>query len=149
MTHHDLIQPNKNEMSNCLTLKNNIDELNRLSLWINDEVATVFKMPERTIFVMDLVLTEMVSNIIYYAFPTPCESNIDIKCNLSSDNIKIVIEDDGIAFNPLDTPDVTLPNTLEEANIGGLGIHVVKKYINVGSYEYKDNRNIFSMRLKI
>ena len=52
----------------------------------------------------------------------------DIGIDMGCDNglLKIVITDNGIPFNPLETrePDITLP--LEERPIGGLGIFLVK-----------------------
>jgi anti-sigma regulatory factor (Ser/Thr protein kinase) len=147
---HDIsYQTGKHDMLCYLTLKNKVDELNKLTAWINNDIPAVFEISESTVFKMDLVLTELIGNIINYAYPTPCESEIKIKCYHLQDNIEINIEDAGIPFNPLEIPDVVLPQTLAEANIGGLGIHLVRRYIYEGNYQRKNNKNIFSMRLKI
>lgn len=145
---YDLPQPGANGMLCYLTLKNEVDELNKLSIWINDDIAALFKISESTLFKIDLVLSELIANIISYAYPNKCESEIAIKCHYFYDNIKIDIEDSGIPFNPLITPDIVLPQSLEEADIGGLGIHLIRHYIDDGSYQRKDDKNIFSMRLK-
>jgi anti-sigma regulatory factor (Ser/Thr protein kinase) len=148
-TDYDLFNTKEHEMLCHLTLKNNVDELNTLSAWVNDNIATLFKIPEKTTFKIDLVLTELISNIISYAYPIECDSKIEIKCRYWQDNIEIEIEDSGSPFNPLAAPDLVLPKTLADADIGGLGIHLVRHYIDEGNYQRKNNKNIFSMRLKI
>jgi anti-sigma regulatory factor (Ser/Thr protein kinase) len=147
-THNHLPHAKERKMLRYLTLKNKVDELNTLSVWINDDIATLFKISEKTVFKIDLILTELIANIISYAYPTQCESKIEIKCHYYQDNIEIEIEDSGIPFNPLAAPDVVLPKTLAEADIGGLGIHLVRHYIDEGNYQRKNDKNIFSMRLK-
>ena len=138
-----------NKMFCRLILKNTSDELNKLSAWVNDDIAALFKISESTVFKIDLVLTELVANIISYAYPNHIESEIEIRCHFLQDSISIDIADSGIPFNPLTIPDVVLPKTLAEANVGGLGMHLVRHYIEVGSYQRKDDKNIFTAKLKI
>lgn len=49
--------------------------------------------------------------------------------------------DRGVPFNPLEKekPDLTLG--VQERNVGGLGIHLVKQCMDQISYEYKDGKN--------
>jgi serine/threonine-protein kinase RsbW len=89
------------------------------------------------------------SNIINYAFPDQRESEINIKCHYSYNIIKIDVEDNGIPFNPLALPDVVLPKNLAEAHIGGLGIFIIRQYADESSYQRKNNKNIFTIILKI
>ena len=49
--------------------------------------------------------------------------------------------DDGVEFNPLSTNSPKLPENIDEAKIGGLGIHLVKNLVDEMYYEYKDNEN--------
>ena len=72
-----------------LTLKNKSDELNKLNLWINNDIATLFKLSENVVFKIDLTLTELIANIISYGYPNQCESEINIKCQCLNDIIKI------------------------------------------------------------
>ena len=59
---------------------------------------------------------------------------------------EISFEDNGMPFDPLAKadPDVTL--SVEDRPIGGLGIFMVKKSMDDVHYEYKDGKNIFTMR---
>ena len=58
-------------------------------------------------------------------------------------------EDSGKKFDPLakEDPDISLP--VEERQIGGLGIFMVKKSMDKVMYEYKDNKNILTIIKKI
>ncbi|MCX7066927.1 MAG: ATP-binding protein [Methylococcales bacterium] len=132
-----------------LTLKNKSDELNKLNLWINNDIATLFKLSENVVFKIDLTLTELIANIISYGYPNQCESEINIKCQCLNDIIKIEVDDTGIPFNPLEILDIILPKSLEEADIGGLGIFMIRKYIDESSYQRENNKNIFTMQFKI
>ena len=132
-----------------LTLKNKSDELNKLNVWINNNITTLFKLSENVVFKIDLTLTELIANIISYGYPNQCESEVNIKCQCLNGIVKIEVEDTGIPFNPLEMPDIILPKSLEEANIGGLGIFMIRKYIDEGSYQRKNNKNIFTMQFKI
>ena len=52
-------------------------------------------------------------------------------------------------YNPLekDDPDVTL--SVEDREIGGLGIFMVKKSMDDMYYEYKDGKNILTLMKKL
>ncbi len=60
----------------------------------------------------------------------------------------ITFIDNGIPYDPLAKvdPDVTL--SLEERDVGGLGIYLVKKTMDDILYEYKDGQNILRIKKK-
>ena len=60
-----------------------------------------------------------------------------------------MFEDSGKKFDPLakEDPDISLP--VEERQIGGLGIFMVKKSMDKVTYEYKDGKNILTIVKKI
>jgi len=64
-------------------------------------------------------------------------------------SVVITFIDQGVPYDPLAKadPDVTL--SVEEREIGGLGIYIVKKNMNEITYEYKDGRNILKIRKEL
>jgi anti-sigma regulatory factor (Ser/Thr protein kinase) len=54
----------------------------------------------------------------------------------------VTISDDGIPFDPLSAamPNMELP--LEEREIAGLGIHLVRNLVHSAQYRRQDGRNI-------
>ena len=57
----------------------------------------------------------------------------------------VTITDDGIPFDPFSvkTPDTDL--SIDEREIGGLGIHLVRNMMDKVSYQRKDNKNIVNL----
>ena len=59
------------------------------------------------------------------------------------------LSDEGIPFDPLKKPDPDITLSLEERQIGGLGIFIVKKTMDSVSYAYENGKNILTMIKKI
>ena len=55
----------------------------------------------------------------------------------------------GTPFDPLAKPDPDILLSGEERGIGGLGILMVKKSIDEPSYEYKDEKNILTIKKEL
>ena len=98
-------------------------------------------------FAIDLVTEELITNIINYAFQNDAEQIISIDLLTQEQKVTIIFQDDGVPFNPFEDYDIQLPKSLDDAGLGGLGIHLVKSYAQ--SYEYKrqGNQNIVSVTL--
>ena len=57
--------------------------------------------------------------------------------------------DQGVPFDPLKKPDPDITLSVEERQIGGLGIFIVKKTMDSVSYAYENGKNILTMIKKI
>jgi phosphoserine phosphatase RsbU/P len=89
-----------------------------------------------------LAFDELLSNVIRYAYPTPARRMIECELARRNGSIVAVIADDGAPFNPLEleAPDTTLP--LDERQIGGLGVHIVRTMFDEVRYERRGSRNV-------
>ena len=99
----------------------------------------------------NVVVDEIFSNIVKYGFKDKNKDNyINIKLIIDSKTktIKMIFEDEGIKFNPLDKEDPNISASLDNRDEGGLGIFIVKKMMDNVSYEYKDNKNILIIEKK-
>lgn len=83
---------------------------------------------------------EIIINIINYAYPNG-SGNLEITFEKNQNDIKICFIDSGRQFNPLAKQDVDITLSIEEREIGGLGIFMVKKLMDDIRYEYKENKN--------
>ena len=90
---------------------------------------------------------EIFSNIANYAYKEP--GNADITVAAGGGMFKVIFEDSGIEYNPLEKEDPDITLSAEERKIGGLGIFIVKKSMDLVKYERKGNKNIFTMGLKL
>lgn len=97
--------------------------------------------PDSIVMQINLVLEELLVNAIDNGYPDGREGQIDIQITSDTQTITIRISDDGDAFNPflMAAPDLTLP--LEDRPIGGLGIHLVRSYMDDCAYCYVQRHN--------
>lgn len=89
-----------------------------------------------------IVIDELLSNIISYAYQDKKEHIVDINIKLNGERLEIKITDNGFPFNPLAMlpPDTKLG--LEERELGGLGIHLVKNIMDEYQYTRLKGENI-------
>lgn len=99
---------------------------------------------------IQMAVEEIFVNIAHYAYqPKSGMAKICVESREQPPVAVIIFSDQGIPYDPLarKAPDVTL--SAEEREIGGLGIHLVKKTMDDVSYMYKDGHNILTLKKKI
>ena len=57
----------------------------------------------------------------------------------------LVVEDSGPPFNPLEAPEADITSEIDEREIGGIGLHLVRMYPDRIDYRCIDERNILSL----
>jgi len=95
----------------------------------------------------ELVIEEIFVNIASYAYhPEIGPATFCMEFEENPHALLMTFIDEGKPYNPLEqeAPDTTL--ALEERNVGGLGIFLVKKNVDEISYEYADGKNILHMK---
>jgi serine/threonine-protein kinase RsbW len=128
-------------------LKNYLSELKALHQHLNNWGGDI-GLPADSILRINICLDELFTNIVSYGFDDDLEHIIIF--TLSGKNlVTITIEDNGILFNPLEKIDPNFPDNVESANIGGLGIHIIRKLMDNVSYERKQGKNKLTMRKNI
>ena len=92
-----------------------------------------------------LVLDEFVNNIVSYSHSHTEEHEIKVVLALSTDRLAVTIEDDGEPFDPFKKDPPDLDASIDNRQIGGLGIHLVKSVMD--DYEYKrlNERNMVTV----
>jgi len=114
--------------------------------FVNRELESL-GCPMRTEAQIDIAIDEIYSNIVSYGYD---ENNGEVTVRLETECeprvVTIAFADSGRPFNPLERgdPDVALP--ARERKIGGLGIFMVKKSMDDVRYEYRDGKNILTIR---
>lgn len=95
---------------------------------------------------------EIYVNIASYAYKDTAEQSpqnmviVQIKKMEDTGQIVITFTDHGICYDPLkrETPDLTL--SAEQRQIGGLGIHMVRKMMDEVEYRYEKGKNILTIK---
>ena len=123
-----------------LTLQNNLSELNTLATAV-ESFAEQAEFDMKTQFNLNLTLDELVTNIITYAYTDEDLHQIEIRLSYDNNLLSIQLTDDGQAFDPTTVQAPEMNNDLEQREIGGLGIHFVKKLMDKMEYQRADNKN--------
>ena len=98
---------------------------------------------------LNLALEEAVTNVVMYAYPAGEEGDVDIVAALSEGSLLFTISDKGIPFDPTKKEDADITLGVEERQIGGLGIFLVRQLMDTVEYERKDGYNILTMKKKL
>jgi len=103
----------------------------------------------RTLFQLNLVIDELVTNIINYAYRDDAEHWITVIVRFEEGSLVMRVEDDGIPFNPIlsEVPDCSCP--VERRVVGKLGIHLARQFADGLVYERCGNRNILTLTKRV
>ena len=124
-----------------LTLKNDLSELARIAEEIEAHGESR-GWPAKWIMNLNISLDELITNIISYGYRDSGEHEIRVTLTERSGSLVVVLEDDGMAFDPFTTvPEPDLDADVEERRIGGLGVYFVKTLMDEATYERLDDRN--------
>ena len=131
-----------------LSIENKIENLNKLAEFI-ENFGEEHELSPKNIFELNLILDELITNIISYAYEDDSDHIIELDINKEKDELKIQLIDDGKEFNPLEKEEVKLDEDLDERKIGGLGIHIVKEKTDEIKYKRESNKNILMLKKKL
>lgn len=129
-----------------LILPGSLDSVAHLSEWIQD-VARQYGLSDRCTFRLELVLVEAVTNIVQYAESANGDLGITVEIRREDEHVFVRIEDTGRLFDPTAAPAHVQPQHLDEATIGGLGIHLIRAYTEDLVYQRVDQRNQLRMTI--
>ena len=98
---------------------------------------------------VNIVIDELLNNIISYAYNDNNEHDIIIELTFSGNSLSITIKDDGVPFNPFEAKEPDTELSLEDRDIGGLGIHLVRNLMDKVSYKRQADKNVISLTKQI
>jgi len=129
-------------------LKNDLSELEALCKHLN-KFGRLTGLSEACIRDVNICLDELLTNIVSYGFEDDLEHIIRFTMNLDNQVLTLGIEDEGVAFNPLEKKVPEVPADLIDVRIGGLGIHIVRKLMDDLRYNRKQGKNKLTMKKSI
>lgn len=99
---------------------------------------------------LQVAVEELFVNICNYAY-VPNVGNVKMQIDIVKVPLTAVIKliDNGKKYNPLEKSDPDITKSAEEREIGGLGILLAKKNVDVIKYEYSDGKNIVTLKKKM
>ncbi len=130
-----------------LTVEAKVEQLEQVKDFVEEALAGRGCAPQAVMQVM-MAVDELFTNIAEYAYPQGTGA-VSVRTDVRDGppvTAEITFLDSGTPYNPLsrEDPDVTLPAARRRP--GGLGIFLVKKYMDGVTYERREGRNILTVR---
>jgi len=132
-----------------LEIENKVEEISKINALV-DRACEEWGLNPANGHKINLALEEIVSNIINYGFADDVKHLISINIERLETAIRLTVEDEGAAFNPLDQEDPgSLDKPVEEREIGGLGIFFLKQFMDHLEYRREAGKNILIIEKKL
>ena len=132
-----------------ITVEAKIENVDKVTEFVN-EVLEEKDCPLKVQMQLDVAIDEIFGNIAYYAYGKGSgNATIQIKMEDNPPKITLIFIDQGTPYTPLENKDPDITLDIEDREIGGLGIFLVKKTMDELSYEYVDGQNILTMKKEL
>ena len=128
-----------------ITLKAATESIPEVTAFVDRELEAV-ECSIRAQMQIDVAIDEIFSNIAYYAYgPGGGDATVQFRFDASKRTVTIDFIDGGAPFDPLKKPDPNVKAGIEEREIGGLGIFLVKKTMDEMRYRREDGKNVLTI----
>jgi serine/threonine-protein kinase RsbW len=123
-----------------LVLRNELGELDRLVPFVEDYERRA-ALPSSAVFAIQLCLDEAISNIVRHGAGSGAgvgagrASRIAVSLRAAGDRAELLVVDDGPPFDPTRAPPPRRATSLEDAQVGGLGVHLMRQFSATMRYE--------------
>lgn len=121
-----------------ISLKPELSELYPL----NEYITNILKKEDLKV---NLIVEEVFVNIVNYSNA----KHVTVAASFENQILTVEFIDDGIEFNPLIIESPKIPNSIEDAQIGGLGIFLTKEMADNLDYEYLNGENHLKIMKKV
>ena len=135
-------------MKKEICIKNQVGELERVNQFV-EEIGEELGLDMELQMNLNLVMEEMVSNVIFYAYPEGTEASIELTAESDGKELTFVLSDQGREFDPTLKEDADPDVNPMDRDIGGMGIFIVKNIMNKVTYQRLEGKNLLTMKKEI
>lgn len=132
-----------------LTITAEVSNLETVTGFVEEQLEAL-ECPMKAQIQINIAIDEIFGNIAQYAY-APEIGNVTVRVESEDEPkmVKLTFIDSGVPYNPLtvEEPDTTL--SADQRPIGGLGIFMVKKSMDEMVYEYKEGKNILTIKKQL
>ncbi|MFM8233196.1 MAG: ATP-binding protein [Candidatus Methylopumilus sp.] len=130
-----------------MNLGNNISDFNtliyKLEVFFKENNISNILMPTT------LILEELFTNTITHGASDGREVLIQINLNIDEDQLIMTYKDNGIPFNVLELPNPDLTASIEDREVGGLGVYYVRTLSDSVKYEHTEKNNVIQIKKRL
>ena len=131
-----------------LTLKNDLAEIQTLT----EHLESVFddrRWPQAALLRITLSAEELLANIVRHGYPDGGMHPITVTVDPAPDRLVLQFEDDGVPFDPTAQAPKPDADDIDDIEIGGWGIGIVRRYADAFTYDGSDGRNRVTLVFEI
>ena len=137
------VKRNRLMTGETLELQPDMQSISRVKAFLENQAQTL-AVSDRQRKKLMVVVDEVYSNIVHYSGAKAAS----IFVGKADEKLTLVFTDDGVPYNPLENKEPDVHAALEDREIGGLGIFMVRRMVESAEYEYRDHQNKLTLIMK-
>jgi serine/threonine-protein kinase RsbW len=100
----------------------------------------------RAVYAVQLAVDEACANIVEHAYGGEGRGDIECTCIVNKNGLTVILRDYGRPFDPTSIPEPDLCASLEDREIGGLGLYCIRQLMDKVRFEFTpDSGNVLTM----
>ncbi|MGF1506001.1 MAG: anti-sigma factor antagonist [Anaerolineae bacterium] len=127
-----------------LTVAGRYDSIPIITRFVS-EAAAAAHMTEQENYHCQMSVDEACTNVIEHAHGEEDSGSIHIRCIIEHGLCTIEIIDTGRPFEPESVPEPQISPDVEQLQPGGLGLHLMRKFMDEVSFTFEPGRNILKL----
>jgi len=96
-----------------------------------------------------IMLEELITNAAKYGYRNRAAGIAEVALQLEPPHLTIEFVDDGDPFDPLAAPPPNLEAPLDERDLGGLGVHILRALAEEIRYTRQEQRNVLQLKRRV
>ena len=100
----------------------------------------------RAVYAVQLAVDEACANIIEHAYGGEGRGDIECTCIVNNNGLTVILRDNGRPFDPTSVPEPDLCASLEDREVGVLGLYCIRQLMDKVRFEFtSDSGNLLTM----
>ncbi len=120
-----------------------IEEVPAIVAYVADMAESVGMHPKRVMH-LQLAVEEAVVNVCNYAYQVP-PGEVQISISHESNRFVVKVQDEGVPFDPMTLEAPDLKAGIEERQVGGLGVYLMRRVMDEVHYFREGKKNILTL----
>lgn len=118
-----------------LTVTGKFENLSLIGEFVT-RAAQAAGLDERAVYAVEMAVDEACSNIIEHAYGGEGRGDIECAFRIDETGLTITLRDHGRPFDPQSVPQPDLKADIEEREVGGLGIYIMRHLMDEVHFDF-------------
>lgn len=128
------------------TFEAKLDKIPEMIEFVTENAGAMGVHPKRVMH-LELAIEEAVANICSYAYAVP-PGEVTIRVAREPVVVRIELIDAGIPFDPLGIEEPDIKSEIENRDVGGLGIFLMRRMLDEMHYSRRDGQNVLTLAVR-